>query len=184
MVVSAPGRAASGWPAERRHLRSGAMSPRPSDPIGSSTVEPTPCGGRTTRLRKAWCAQTSSPPPINVYWTKSIGPDSAPAIDGRTGAGVPMILCIPAPPLCLKNPFIRSIASEHKPSTPAIAAAINRRSIKERKLSVLRAIDEGSPCVETTAPIDRSIPARRRHCRPDSAVRVGGAPRKSTTPRR
>jgi hypothetical protein len=73
------------------------------------------------------------------------GPDPAAAIDGRTGAGVPMILCISAPPLRLKNPFIRSIASEHKPSTPAMAAAINRRSIKERKLSVLHAIDEGLP---------------------------------------
>jgi hypothetical protein len=73
------------------------------------------------------------------------GPDSAAAIDGRTGAGVPMILCIAAPPLRLKNPFIRSIPSEHTTSTPAIAAAINRRSIKERKLSVLRAIDEGLP---------------------------------------
>jgi hypothetical protein len=56
-----------------------------------------------------------------------------------------MILCIPAPPPRVKNPVIRSIASEHKLSTPAIAAAINRRSIKERNLSVSRAIDEGLP---------------------------------------
>jgi hypothetical protein len=50
-----------------------------------------------------------------------------------------MILCVPS----WKNPFVRSIASEHKLSTPAIAAAINRRSIKGSKLTVLRAIDVG-----------------------------------------
>jgi hypothetical protein len=57
------------------------------------------------------------------------------------GAGVPMISCMFAPSLNLKNPFIRSIASEHKLSAPAIAAAINRRSIKGSKLTVLRAIE-------------------------------------------
>ena len=50
-----------------------------------------------------------------------------------------------APSLSLKNPLIRSILSEHRLSTPAIAAAINRRTIKGSKLTVLRAIDEGLP---------------------------------------
>jgi hypothetical protein len=56
-----------------------------------------------------------------------------------------MMLYAPAPSLSLKNPFVRSIASEHKLSTPARAAAINRRSIKGSKLTVLRAIEGQAP---------------------------------------
>ena len=58
---------------------------------------------------------------------------------------MPMISCVPAPSLCLKNLFVRSIASEHKLSIPAIAAATNRRSIKGSKLLLLRTIDAGLP---------------------------------------